>query len=235
MKKLIYLSLLGLFFFAGCGNKLTLEQSNGLNPEIQITTWTWTMLAEFDSKIKNEISWTASEEEKQNWRKESVVSGYIYTYMYEDLWIKITTPPLYEPYFSEKTETLIFQRKQNMIYNANFWSEIWWDYIWIFTKDPTTSLEDEIKKEHLAQWCKISTWTLDKYTANYTSMIGFEIIYFEDIDQKTKCSMDKQFPQREMPLVFVMNPNQPGKYYKLATSDWCAPGPCSIFWDIEFF
>lgn len=46
-------------------------------------------------------------------------------------------------------------------------------------------------------------------------MIGFEAIYFEDINPETRCATDKQFPQHEMPIVFVINPKKTSVYYKL--------------------
>jgi hypothetical protein len=38
-----------------------------------------------------------------------------------------------------------------------------------------------------------------------------------------------------MPVIFVMDPKHPERYYKLWVSDWCAPGPCTLFGNIEFF
>ncbi len=236
MKRLIILSLLGLLFLTGCGNKLTIEHINDSAPEIKIAIWTWTMLAEFWSKVQNEVSRTASEEEQENWRKKSVVSWYLYTYTYKDLWIKVTTPPLYEPYFFEKTNESIYARYKNMIYPSRRWNTWWWDYIAVFEKNSQTPLSQEITNNHLGTWCKIETGIFDKKTTHYESMIGFDVVYIIDKDSQTACSVyDTQFPQREMPLVFVMNPDKPEKYYKLAIGDGCAPGPCTIFWTIEFF
>lgn len=255
MKKLIFLPLFGLIFLAGCWPKfdivtisppqtpttintlfespLPLDTGEYIPPKIMISQWTWTILAEFGSKIKNEVSRTATEEDKQNGRKWSIVSWYLYTYTYKDLWIKITSSVLYEPYFSQKTDWIIFKRYKNIIYNARW--PVWGDHIAVFTKNPQTALVQEIEKNHLGTWCKIETGVFDKQTAHYGSMIGFVFAYIQNKDRQTTCTYDIQFPQREMPLVFVMNPKKPNKYYKIATSDGCAPGPCSIFGNIEFF
>lgn len=234
MKKLILLLFFWLFFLAGCENNsasITKSETNPsqifeniliqntwiyLNPEINIKVWTW-----YDIENIYNIDFCST------W--------YIYTYTYKDLWVIVTSSANYEPYFSEKTETPIFKRYKNIIYNTHLWNNIWGDYIWVFTKNSNISFENQIQKNHLPTWCKISTWILDKQTTQFDSMIGFEVIYFEDSTQWTRCTIDKEFPQREMPIMFVMNPKKPNIYYKLWTQDWCAPGPCSIFGDIEFF
>ena len=252
MKHWIFLSLFWLLFFAGCGN--TLKTTNPVlqehvsfetplppdtwsypDPKITVHIWTWTRLAEFWSKVENEISRTANEEDKQNGRKWSVISWYLYTYIYEDLWIKLTTSALYDPYFFSKTDEHIYGRYKNMIYHTRWWNTWRWDYIAVFEKDPKTPLFEEIQAHHLGTGCKIETGIFDEKTTYYQSMIGFEVVYIEDKDRQTTCIYDTQFPQREMPLVFVMNPKKPNKYYKIAISDWCAPGPCTIFGNIEFF
>jgi hypothetical protein len=46
-------------------------------------------------------------------------------------------------------------------------------------------------------------------------MIGFDVIYLDSVDLEKNCQTDKQFPDHEMPVVFVMNPEHPEYYYKL--------------------
>ena len=35
--------------------------------------------------------------------------------------------------------------------------------------------------------------------------------------------------------IFYFESKDKTKYYKLARTDWCAPWPCSMFWEIEIF
>jgi len=254
MKKLIFIFMIGLVFFSGCKNNiqntnLIIEETWSFetilvpdtwtypNPKISISIWTWILLAEFWSKVQNEISYTATEEDKQNWRKWSVVSWYVYTYIYKDLWLKITTSPMYEPYFYEKPDWLILKRNNNIIYLSWTPSSIA-DYIEVFYKNPKISLEDEIKNNHLPKWCIIETGIFDTTNAYYPSMNGFNVVYIESKDRNLvwdeECSPDKQFPQNDLIISFVMDSKKPNKYYKFSKGD-CAPGPCSIFGKIEFF
>jgi len=126
-------------------------------------------------------------------------------------------------------------RKNNIIYPTTEWDQIWQDYIEIFNKNSQTSLTDEILFHHLWKWCTISTGIFDPNTTYYDSMIGFHVVYIKNKDEQTSCVHDTEFSKRELPIVFVMDPKYPEKYYKLAISDWCAPWPCSIFGTIEFF
>ena len=257
MKKIIFLSLLGLFFLTGCEHKTnfvalspepiieqtkTIERilppNTGTYQEPKIIIWeaTWIILAEINSKVQNEVSYTSTEEEKQNWRKESVVSWYVYTYIYEDLWIKITTPPLYEPYFYKKPDWLILKRKGNIIY-LSWTPNIMPDYMEVFYKDPKVSLEDEIKQKHLPEWCTIQTGVIEKTNWLFSSMEWFNIIYIASKDWNLASNweiFDKEFPLNRLSISFVMDPQYPEKYYKFSYGD-CAPGPCSIFGKIEFF
>lgn len=255
MKKTILLSLL-LLFLAGCkqnNSNISIQQpiiepsklfesflpkDSDINKQPQITIFEgkWVILAEINSEVKNEISYTSTEEEKQNWRKESVVSWYIYTYIYEDLWIKITTSPLYPPYFFEKENWLILNKNGNIIYLS-------WtpndspDYMEVFYKDPQISFEDEIKTNHLPKWCTIQTGVINKTNWLLSSMKWFNVIYITSEDWNLSSNwevFDKQFPLNRLNISFFMDPKHPNKYYKLSYGD-CAPGPCSIFGNIEFF
>jgi hypothetical protein len=160
------------------------------------------------------------------------VSWYLYSYTYEDLWIKITTPPLYSPYFFEKTEKNIIGKYKNILYNADWW----YDYLAVFEKDPNISLEEEIIEKHLSEWCTIQTGILNNTHWLFSSMEWFYIVYIASEDWNLSSNweiFDKAFPENYLNIAFVMNPNKPEKYYKFSYGD-CAPGPCSIFWTIEF-
>ena len=235
MKKLILLSFLGLFFLAGCGNitnQIDPIVKQPPTPDTKITIWTGLILAEFWTQVKNELSRSATDEEKENGRKESIVSWYLYTYNFEDLWIQITTPALYDPYFFEQTEKTIIKRKDTMIYNPN--QE--YDYLAVFSKDPNISLEEEIISKHLSKWCAIQTGILTKESWFFSSMKWFYIVYITSADWNLASNweiFDKEFPDNPLSISFVMDPNKPEKYYKFSYGD-CAPGPCSIFGNIEF-
>lgn len=255
MKHLIFLSLFWFLFLAGCGN--TLKTTNpvpqkNVSFETALPTDTWSypnpgITIHIGTGLL--VKWLNGDdtpEKKYKWTKfkdpydgqeylQTIITWYLYTYTYEDLWIKLTTSALYDPYFFNKTHERIYGRYQNMIYHTR-WGNTWrGDYIAVFEKHPQTSLAQEIETHHLGAGCKIETGIFDEKTTYYESMIGFDVVYIEDKDWQTTCTYDTQFPQRKMPLVFVMHPKNPNKYYKIATSDWCAPGPCSIFGKIEFF
>lgn len=255
MKKPILTSLLGLFLLAGCGQKILPAPNPTQTTEIWtqwflvdtwiypypiITTSIWTGLlvkwlngddtpGKTYERIKN-----ISEYNEEYYT--TIVTGYLYTYTYQDLWIKITTPPLYEPYFSTKTDSPIFTRYKNIIYNTQS-SIIWWDYMEVFFKNPETSFEDEIRKKHLSLECDILTGTLDYTDGLFASMQWFLVIYITALDGNLASNweiFDKQFPENTFSIAFVMDPSHPEKYYKFSYGD-CAPGPCSVFDSIEFF
>lgn len=236
MKKIIFLSLsvLWLTFLTGCESKpklVSLTSEGNIQPEIVIQAATWTILAESNNGIVTGEYWYYID--KESWRKFSYINGYKYYYIYKDLWIKIETSRGYDDYSYQRYTWNILNRDQNIIYNAKW--PIRWDYIEVFDKNPNVSLEQEVINKHLVVWCKTSTWIFDKETTYYDSMIGFDVVYLDSVDLEKNCQTDKQFPEHEMPVVFVMNPKHPEHYYKLWMSDWCAPWPCSIFGDIEFF
>ena len=259
MKKPIFFFLLWIIFLAGCGHKPNfvslspavepvVEQSKPLEILLPPDTWTYhtplitiksatgIVMTEFSGKAINEISYTANEEDKKNWWKRSTVSWYIYTYTYEDLWLRITTSALYSPYFYEKSEWLILKRNGNIIYLSGT-TNVVPDYIEVFYKNSQTSFEEEIKKNHLSTWCAIQTGIFDKNSAFYPSMIGFEYILIASADGNLAPNwkiFDKQFPENILNISFVMDPKKPNKYYKFSHGD-CAPGPCTIFGNIEFF
>ena len=235
MKKIIFLCLCisWLFLLSGCLEKNT-EHTDTLSekqPEVIIQHATGEILIGGpDTPISGEYWYYV---DKETWRKFRYITGFKYRYIYRDLWIKIETSRWYDNYSYQKYTWNILNRYQNIIYNARW--PIWADYIEVFDKSPNISLEQEVINKHLVQWCKTSTWIFGKTTTYYDSMIGFDVVYLESIDLEKNCQTDKQFPEHEMPVIFVMNPKHPEYYYKLWIQDWCAPGPCSIFWNIEFF
>ncbi len=261
MKKLIFISLLGFFLLAGCRQKIlpapnpTQTNNNSTllfsdtwtysEPTIKVSIWTGILLAEFGSKVPNEISRTASKEDKQNGRKWSTVTGYLYTYTYQDLGITITTHPLYEPYFSKKTDTPIFKRSGNIIYPSGN-SDRTVEYIQMFDKKSSVPLQSIIKQRHLGTWCITYLHFQDSDPMNDNRFTekwaGIDINNFFDITwpdwtlgSDIECRPDKDFPENYSSIFFVQSIHHKNKYYKISMGDWCAPGPCSIFWTIEFF
>lgn len=236
MKKIFILFLLISSFLVGCERNNIFPMNN--NPEIVVKKWTglvvkWISDADITDKKykrKREVDPYGVEYES------ATVTGYLYEYLYKDLGIKITTPANYEPYFSTLTQEPLFKRYYNIIYNAKD-PDIDADFIAVYVKDPKVSLQEEVMKKHLPEWCdSVASMILWKLEANRPSMVWFQAVFTENSDHNNDtCKMDKQFPNRRMPVEFVMDPKHPEKYYKIGMSDWCAPGPCSIFGNIEFF
>lgn len=231
-----------LVFFSACTKKSMYNE-----PTITIHEATWIILAGLNDKIPHELSYTASQEDKKNWRKWSVVSWYVYTYRYQDLWIQVTTSPLYEPYFSTYTKETILRRNTHMIYFSNN-ARFWWDYIDMFFKDPKISLQKTIEKNHLGTWCVaqniLYTWydlTKDSWFQSHERS-GVDTNNFFTIGwlwwwlwSDTSCHPDTVYPENYWSIFFVQSRYHTDRYYKVSLSDACAPGPCSIFGKIEFF
>ena len=94
------------------------------DPQTQITVWCWPM-----------YYWSA------------YITWYIYTSVYPDLWLRITTPAWYDTFYV-KSESPIFIREWNRISH-------WAEFIEVFEKSENESLENIIKKQ-LKNWCSIS-------------------------------------------------------------------------------
>jgi hypothetical protein len=63
----------------------------------------------------------------------------------------------------------------------------------------------------------------------------FLSIALSDTSHETNnCIQDKEFPKNTSNIIFLMDPKKPNIYYKISFSSDCAPGPCSIFGEIEF-
>ncbi len=206
-----------------------------------ITISTWRVVAWIDANPNAPYRWVTVTE---NWETYKVanITWYLYSYIYDDLGIKITTPPNYEPYFSNKTNTPIIKRIDNILYpaSAESWDGSILEYLAIFSKDTKTSLEQEIINKHFPSWCTLVTWTIpnNETTPPFSSMQWWKIVYIASQDWNLASNweiFDKEFPENMLSISFVMDPKRPNKYYKIATSDGCAPGPCTIFGNIEFF
>ena len=176
------------------------------DPQTQITVWCWPM-----------YYWSA------------YITWYIYTSVYPDLWLRITTPAWYDTFYV-KSESPIFIREWNRISH-------WAEFIEVFEKSENESLENIIKKQ-LKNWCSISEDTIQyedqtKITSSNPKTQIYEILDNWDSYVSNNCFDDILDDTR--PIIWFFESPDKTKYYKLAFTDWCAPWPCSMFGEIELF
>lgn len=166
---------------------------------------------------------------------EVIVTWYIYTSVYPDLWIRITTPKWYNSFY-EKSEIPIFVRDWNKISYSNDA-----EYIKVYEKSEDESLLDIINSKHLNTNCsahkrmyedlgnKIVYWALDEaiYDIHYEDE-QWRIFYEE-------CVADDEATEPDYRIVRYFESPDKTKYYKMVFTDWCAPWPCSIFGEVELF
>ena len=176
------------------------------NPQTQITVWCWPM-----------YYWSA------------YITWYIYTSVYPDLWLRITTPAWYDTFYV-KSESPIFIREWNRISH-------WAEFIEVFEKSENEALENIIKKQ-LKNWCSISEDIIQyedqtKITSSNPKTQIYEILDNWDSYVSNNCFDDILDDTR--PIIWFFESPDKTKYYKLAFTDWCAPGPCSMFGEVELF
>ena len=173
---------------------------------------------------------------------EYFVTWYIYTTTYPDLWLRITTPAWRRYYdensvFKDKSDKPIFVRDWNKV---SYWTE----YIQVYEKNKNENLEDVIRTKHLKDWC-----TIDKYpnyyeqtrvSAPYPWTILYSVVgeshdpYWWIDPYAWESCVDGDWENNWWLVLFFEWPDKT-KYYKMVFSDWCAPWPCSIFWEVEVF
>jgi len=161
---------------------------------------------------------------------ETYITWYIYTSVYPDLWLRVTSPKWYDTFYV-KSETPIFVRDWNKISHGG-------EYIEVFEKSENESLEDIIKKQ-LKNWCTVQN------DIDYTQQTKVTIPYYEWIkiynivDGDTNPYIPKDCIDGVWddmwPLVRFFETQDKTRYYKLVFTDWCAPWPCSIFDEVEVF
>lgn len=249
MKKIWLLVVFCIIFFAGCANKVWLQHSyynknildkptlfesllhgdieNYPDPQIIITSRTGTVLSEstpMTGEYAFEYNWTF---------RFSHVSGYGYTYIYKDLGIQIDIMRWYAAYFYAIPTDTIFARHDTLIYHRQS-EDTFAEYIQVLYKDPTISFYEQIQNNHLPSWCKMEIFTWIDLTFLETK--EFIAASFSDTSLvKNTCIQDKDFPTNEANIIFLMDPKHTEKYYKISFGCCCAPGPCTIFGNIEFF
>ena len=164
-----------------------------------------------------------------------IVTWYLYTSVYPDLWIRITTPKWYNSFY-EKSETPIFIRDWNKI---SYWNDA--EYIRVYEKSEDESLLDIINTNHLNPNCsahkrkyedlgnKIVYWSLDEsiYDIHYED--DHWRIFYEE------CIADDEATEPDYRIVRYFESPDKTKYYKMVFTDWCAPWPCSMFDEVEIF
>lgn len=227
MKQIIFIIVFSpLIFLFWCNKSID-------SPEIFVTELTWSILVETSDTILPWEYWYYID--KDSLRKTSYITWYGYSYRYDDLWLKIEIAWWYGDYSYKKTTWEILKKVNNIIYYGD--SPKSWDYIEVFYKNPKSSFETEVIRKHLSKWCSILTGIFNRLDALYPTMQWFEFIHITSLDGNLASNgeiFDKQFPNNGSFITFFIDPKKPDKYYKLSHND-CAPGPCSIFGNIEFF
>ena len=177
------------------------------DPQTQITVWCWPM-----------YYWSA------------YITWYIYTSVYPDLWLRITTPAWYDTFYV-KSESPIFVRNWDKISHGQ-------EYIRVYEKSANESLFDVVEKS-LNKGCFAqpiefeNEWQNKVYGNIYNNMI-YEVVD-KDWNIWWDCIADNESKEQDYTLVRYFESLDKTKYYKMVFTDWCAPGPCSIFDDVEIF
>ena len=180
------------------------------DPQTTITVWCWPI---------------------NYWDK--FITWYLYTSAYPDLWIRITTPKWYDTFY-KKSETPILVRNWNKISYSNDA-----EYIKVYDKSENESLLNIINSKHLNDGCSAHQYDYARQSKVY--WIANNLIYdiHNEDDRwriyREECIADDEATEQDYKIVRYFESPDKTKYYKMAFRDWCAPGPCSIFDDVEIF
>ena len=178
------------------------------DPQTTITVWCWPL---------------------NYWDK--FITWYLYTSAYPDLWIRITTPKWYDTFY-KKSETPILVRNWNKISYANDA-----EYIKVYEKSESESLFDIIESK-LNNWCFAQPYEFEWQNKVYWNINNNMIYNIVDKDWNIwsdTCIADNEATEQNYTIVRYFESLDKTKYYKMVFTDWCAPGPCSIFDDVEIF
>lgn len=169
---------------------------------------------------------------------------YVYATEYPDLWVRITTPAWWRSFeedsiFNNKSDKPIFVRNWNRISYIQNWEEM--EYLQVFEKSKNESLEEIITSKHLNEWCKLGKDIINYFHQNIIVVPGLWTEIYEPIwmswGSREWCIPDDEnktgINDYRIPWYFE-SPDKT-KYYKLVFTDWCAPGPCSMFGEVEVF
>lgn len=159
---------------------------------------------------------------------DTIITWYIYTSVQPDLWLRITSPKWYDTFYV-KSETPIFVRNWDKISHGQ-------EYIRVYEKSANESLFDIVEKS-LNKGCfaqpREYEWQNKVYGNIYNNMI-YEVVD-KDWNIWWDCIADNEATEQNYTIVRYFESLDKTKYYKLVFTDWCAPGPCSMFEDVEVF
>ena len=159
---------------------------------------------------------------------ETYITWYIYTFVQPDLGLRITSPKWYDTFYV-KSETPIFVRDWNKISHGQ-------EYIRAYEKSANESLFDVVEKS-LNKGCfaqpREYEWQNKVYGNIYNNMI-YEVVD-KDWNIWWDCIADNESKEQDYTLVRYFESLDRTKYYKLVFTDGCAPGPCSMFGEVEVF
>ena len=161
---------------------------------------------------------------------DTIITWYIYTSVQPDLWLRITSPKWYDTFYV-KSETPIFVRNWDKISHGQ-------EYIRVYEKSANESLFDVVEKS-LNKGCFAqpiefeNEWQNKVYGNIYNNMI-YQIVD-KDWNIWWDCIADNESSEQDYKIVRYFESLDKTKYYKMVFTDWCAPGPCSIFDDVEIF
>ena len=148
------------------------------------------------------------------------------------MWLRITTPTWFDTFF-KKSEKPIFTRDWNRI-------SVNWEYLQVYDKKESENLEDLVKKKFLDEWCLVDEYNYysqQLISADYPWTIIYYIIDKTSMEPR-KCRPEdkkKSWEDWHWKTIFYFESKDKTKYYMLVKGDWCAPWPCSMFWEIEIF
>lgn len=162
---------------------------------------------------------------------DTIITWYIYTSTHPDLWLRITSPKWYDTFYV-KSETPIFVRDWNKItYNNDL------EYIRVYEKSADESVFELIENS-LNKWCFTQPYEYEWQNKVYGNINNNMIYNIVDKDWNIwsdSCIADNEATEQNYMIVRYFESLDKTKYYKLVFTDWCAPGPCSMFDEVEVF
>lgn len=162
---------------------------------------------------------------------ETIITWYIYTSVQPDLWLRITSPKWYDTFYV-KSETPIFVRDWNKISHGQ-------EYIKVYEKSANESLFDVVEKSLnkgcFAQPIEFENEWQNKVYGNINNNMIYNIVDKEWNIWSDTCIADNEATEQNYTIVRYFESLDKTKYYKLVFTDWCAPGPCSMFDEVEIF
>ena len=160
---------------------------------------------------------------------DTIITWYIYTSVYPDLWLRITSPKWYDTFYV-KSETPIFVRDWNKISHGV-------EYIRVYEKSADESLFD-IVENSINKWCFAQPYEYEWQSKVYWNLNNNMIYNIVDKDWNIwsdTCIADNEATEQNYTMVWYFESLDKTKYYKLVFTDWCAPWPCSMFDEVEVF